>query len=137
MSTATLTTVQGSDRSETGDPGDRGTLIVADRVVQRVAGYAVMQVDAAAAAPRRVLGVNLGEARDDDDVHVRAKVDGHTATVEATVAVRWPASIHEVAERTRVRIRQDVAAMTDVTVDHIDLDVVSLNAPTRATPRVR
>lgn len=140
MSTAPLSSLENNDRAETmvngGDPGDRGTPSVADRVVERVAGHAAMQADAAA-APWRVLGVNLGESRQNDDVHVRAKVDGHSATVQATIAVRWPASIREVAEQTRRRIREDVAAMTDIAVEHIDIDVVSLNVPSRTTPRVR
>ncbi len=36
-------------------PEDRGGLTIADRVVERVAGYAATQVDGAAAAPRRLL----------------------------------------------------------------------------------
>lgn len=141
MSGATLTPVEDADRSDVGttlsDPAERGTLTVHDRVVERVAGYAVTQVDAATAAPRRILGVNVGDAREQSAVHVQAKVDGHSATVDATIAVRWPASIREVVERTRQRVRDDVLRMTDVTVDHIDIDVVSLSVPTRATPRVR
>ena len=43
-------------------PEERGRLTVADRVVEKVAGYAVTFVMDAAAAPRRVLGVNIGMA---------------------------------------------------------------------------
>ncbi len=46
-------------------PEERGRLTVDDRVVEKVAGYAVTFVPDAAAAPRRVLGVKIGggEAR--------------------------------------------------------------------------
>ena len=40
---------------DTRAPEDRGSLSIADRVVERVAGYAATQVDGAAAAPRRLL----------------------------------------------------------------------------------
>ncbi|NMR20079.1 Asp23/Gls24 family envelope stress response protein [Cellulomonas fimi] len=118
-------------------PADRGTLTVSDRVVERVAGYAVTLVDSAAAAPRRILGVTLGEAEDDDEARVRAQVAGDTATVQATIAVGWPASIRQIAEQARQRIRDDVQRITDVRVDHIDINVVSLTVPGAHRPRVR
>ncbi|WP_332870095.1 Asp23/Gls24 family envelope stress response protein [Geodermatophilus chilensis] len=133
MSTAADVAVTGRDAETAvaagpgpGDPGDRGDLTIADRVVERVAGYAVTQVQGASAAPRRVLGINVGDARPDDEASVRARVDGGTATVEATIAVEWPHPIPVVAERLRRRVRDDVARLTDVQVAHIDLDVVSL-----------
>lgn len=116
---------------------DRGSLVILDRVVARVAGYAVTLVDHAIAAPRRVLGVNVGESRPDAAAHVTARVQGASATVTATIAVVWPASVASVAEETRRRVTSDVALMTGVRVDHVDIDVVSMSAPTRAVRRVR
>ena len=43
-------------------PEERGRLTVDDRVVEKVAGHAVTFVPDAAAAPRRLLGMNVGEA---------------------------------------------------------------------------
>lgn len=116
---------------------DRGSLTVSDRVVERVAAYAVVSIDAAAAAPRRMLGFTVGKADSDDEARVRADVRGTTATIEATLAVRWPESVRDVAERARRAIRTEVQRVTDVRVDHIDLDVVSLSVPTASQPRVR
>lgn len=112
-------------------------LSIADRVVERVAGYAVTLVEDATAAPRRVLGVNVGGARPDDDARTRATVHGSIATVEATIAVRWPASVRSVAQQTRRRIREDVARVTGVDVDHVDIEVVSMDVPTATARRVR
>lgn len=140
MTTDTDTSPQagpGPAAAELAEAADRGTLTVSDRVVERVAGYAVTLVDSAAAAPRRVLGVTVGEAETDDEARVRARVAGDTATVEATIAVGWPASIRAVAEQARRRIRDDVGRITDVRVDHIDIDVVSLSVPGADRPRVR
>ena len=120
-----------------GDPGDRGELTIADRVVERVAGYAATQVPGAGAAPRRVLGIHLGDARPDSEAAVRARVDGGTATVEATLAVEWPRPVHEVARRFREHVRADVLRLTGVQVAHIDIEVVSLPAHAAAARRVQ
>lgn len=122
---------------ELGDPAERGTLEIADRVVERVAGYAVTQVEGATAAPRRVLGINVGEVRPDKEASVDARVDGQTATVDATVAIGWPASIRTVASRLRARVRQDVEHITGVQVAHVDIDVVSLSSPSAKRRRVQ
>ena len=119
------------------DPGERGRLRVADRVVERVAGYAVTLVPDATAAPRRVLGRSMGPRDADDEAKVRAEVHGGSATVHATIAVRWPASVRAVSQAVRRRIRDDLSMITDVKVDHVDIDVVSLPAEIVHQGRVR
>jgi uncharacterized alkaline shock family protein YloU len=119
-----------------GDPSERGSLSVDDRVVERVAGYAVSQVEAAMAAPRRVLGVNVGDARQ-QSAHVHARVYGDVATIEATIAVHWPASVRSVSDAVRDQVREDVARITGVRVEQVDLEVVSMSVPAAATRRVR
>ena len=120
-----------------GDASERGSLFVADRVVERVAGYAVSQGTAAMAAPHRVLGVNVGEGRPQESAHVHARVYGDVATIEATIAVQWPASVRSVSDTVRDRIREDVARITGVRVEQVDLEVVSMSAPAAATRRVQ
>lgn len=122
---------------ELADPAERGTLTIADRVVERVAGYAVSQVEGASAAPRRVLGVSVGDARPDQAAAVDAQVDGGTATVEATIAIAWPASVRTVAAQLRRAVREDVERMTGVQVAHVDIDVVSMNVPAARPRRVQ
>lgn len=122
---------------ETRAPEDRGTLSIADRVVERVAGYAATQVDGAAAAPRRLLGISVGESRPDAEAAVRATVDGSVATVEATIAVSWPQSVRRVIDQLRARIREDVRRLTDVEVAHVDVDVVDFVTTTAPARRVQ
>jgi uncharacterized alkaline shock family protein YloU len=119
------------------EPGERGRLTIAEKVVERVAGYAVTQVDGASAAPRRLLGMTVGDARPDAEASVTAQVDGHAATVEASVAITWPNPVRVVADRLRAAIRHDVALMTDVQVAQVDLDVVSFAAAATPARRVR
>lgn len=117
-------------------PEERGRLTVDDRVVEKIAGYAVTFVTDAASAPRRVLGVNIGKARPDDAASVRAQVQGDVASVHAAIAVRWPRSVQKVADEVRERIRSDVTAITGVRVDHVDVEVVSMTLPDSAARRV-
>ena len=119
------------------EPETRGQLHISDRVVQRVAGYAVTWVPDAIAAPRKVLGVSMGQRDTDDEAKVRAQVHGGIATVHATIGVRWPASVRAVAEQVRIRIRADLAEITQVTVDHVDIAVVDLPPDTAHQARVR
>lgn len=131
---AKVATPPGGTRSE---PGERGRLHVADRVVERVAGYAVTLIPDAAAAPRRVLGRSMGQRDADDEAKIRADVHGGSATVHATIAVRWPASVRAVTQAVRNRIREDLTLITNVKVDHVDIDVVSLPADITHARRVQ
>ena len=116
---------------------DRGGLTVEDRVVERVAAYAVSLVPGAVAAPHRFLGVAVGDARPDGEVDVRARVDGRTAVVEAVIGVRWPTSVRSVVTQVREAVVREVAATADVQVDHVDVDVVSMTVPAAPQRRVR
>ena len=127
----------GSEHPGRVPPEERGRLTVDDRVVEKVAGYAVTFVTDAAAAPRRVLGVNIGAARPAGAASVHAQVQDDIASVHAAIAVRWPRSVQEVADEVRERIRSEVAAITGVRVDHVDVEVVSMTLPDSAEPRVR
>jgi uncharacterized alkaline shock family protein YloU len=109
------------------EPDSRGSLRIHDRVVEKVAGHAVTTVPGAAAAPRRVLGMTVGAARPDDEAaKVTATVYVDSVTVAATVAVSWPSPIRQVVTELGQRIRDDISLHTGLSVDRIDLDVVSL-----------
>jgi uncharacterized alkaline shock family protein YloU len=109
------------------EPEDRGTLRIHDRVVEKVAGHAVTTIPDAAAAPRRVLGMTVSAARPDDEAaRVTATVHGDSVTVAGTVAVSWPSPIRQVVAQLGQRIRDDISLHTGLSVDRIDLDVVSL-----------
>ena len=109
------------------EPESRGSLRIHDRVVEKVAGHAVTTIQDAAAAPRRVLGMTVGVARPDDEAaKVTATVYGESVTVAATVAVSWPSPIRQVVAQLGQRIRDDISMHTGLSVDRIDLDVVSL-----------
>jgi uncharacterized alkaline shock family protein YloU len=118
-------------------PEDRGALTVADRVVERVASHAVAVVPHAVAAPRRVLGVAVGQGRPEDRAHVAATVHGSTAAIDVALAVVWPHPVDEVAQAVRRQVQQDVERITGVRVSRVDVEVTSLDVPERAGSRVR
>jgi uncharacterized alkaline shock family protein YloU len=126
----------GSAHPELGDPADRGSVTIADRAVERIAGHAMTQVEGASAAPRRLLGVSLGGDQPDKEASVNARVDGATVTVDATVAVGYPNSVRAVTARLRTHVRAEVARLTGMHVAHIDVDVVSMRAPAAQPRRV-
>ena len=143
MSTATFgelgpstDTVAGTEPHASVPPEERGRLTVEDRVVERVAGYAVSLVEDAAAAPRRVLGLRIGRARPEDTATVRAQVREDVASMQVTIAVRWPRSVVEVSDEVRERIRRELTAIAGVRVDHVDIEVVSMTLPQQVEPRV-
>jgi uncharacterized alkaline shock family protein YloU len=119
------------------EAAERGALTIAEKVVERIAGYAVTQVHGASAAPRRLLGIRVGDPGPGDEAAVDAYVDGMTATVRATVAIAWPNPVRATAARLRQAIRDDVAAITGVQVAQVDLDVVSLATPAAPSRRVQ
>jgi uncharacterized alkaline shock family protein YloU len=131
-----LAAATGSPYPELGDPADRGSVSIADRVVERIAGHAVTQVDAASAAPRRLLGVALRGNPPDKEASVSARVDGSIVTVDATVAVGYPHSVRAVTARLRAHVRAEVERLTGMRVAHIDVDVVSMRAPAAQPRRV-
>ena len=128
-----------TDRTEHSAPvpaEERGRLTVDDRIVEKVAGHAVTTIRDAAAAPRRVLGVKIGQARPDDAASVQAQVVDDIASVRVAIAVRWPTSVQQVADEVRERIRSEVTAITGVRVDHVDVEVVSMTLPDSSERRV-
>ena len=117
--------------------GQRGHLVIGERVVEKVAAHAVRQVTTASGAARRVLGITVGELTETSDARVRAHVDGDIATVTVALSVQWPASITAVAQQVRRQIRADVARITATDVRRIDIEVVSMAVPRHDRARVR
>ncbi len=119
------------------EPAERGSLTIADRVVEKVAAHAVRTVPHVSGAPRRVLGVNVGDTSDDALARVDADVDAGVADLTIDLTVEWPTPVRQVVDAVRRAVRNDVRRITGVTVQQIDIDIVSLAKPQRPEPRVR
>ncbi|MHA3705061.1 Asp23/Gls24 family envelope stress response protein [Jatrophihabitans sp. YIM 134969] len=114
------------DRSATlADPDDRGRTTIADRVVEKIAAQAAVEVDHAAGLRRSLAGRSLGSPR----VRATAEVDGRVAALRLDLAVDYPAPVRQVTRAVRQRVTEQVATLAGMRVDHVDITVAALRRP--------
>ena len=142
---ATPATTSGALSADAPTPGpldDRGRLVVADRVVEKIASQAATEVDRATGAPRRVLGLSLGSALGsalgpaEDRPQVSARVDWPVATVAVVMSVAWPAPVLEVTEQVRRHVEERLATLAGVRTAGVDIRVTALPGPRSRSRRV-
>jgi uncharacterized alkaline shock family protein YloU len=119
-----------------------GRITIADRVVGKIAAQAAAEIpDAGAAAAgrlgRAVPGAGRRHASLDATPKTAVHVDGVKAYVNLEIAVRWEASVPEVAERVRGHVRDRVLELAGVEVDEVHIVVSSLVTALSPQSRVR
>ncbi len=130
-----------------GSPAGRtelGLVSISDRVVEKVASQAVVEVpDAGAAAPRvlgrLVPGAGVFGARQTSLTALAkasADVDGSVVVLDLSISIRWPASVPEVSSAVREHVRARVGELTGLTVTEVAISVTDL-VTRLAPPRVR
>ncbi|MEV4467648.1 Asp23/Gls24 family envelope stress response protein [Micromonospora echinofusca] len=122
-----------------------GQIIIADRVVEKIAARAVLEVpDAGGAAPRVFgravpgaghLGIRRSSLR--QAPKAAADVDGRTVYLNVAISTRWPASIAQVSTQVREHVRTRVHDLTGLTVAEIRITVTGLVTGLAPTDRVR
>lgn len=112
----------------------RGSLTIADRVVERVAAQAATEVDLATGAARTVLGQRLPSA---ERARAQARVDGGLVSVSVSLAVTWPAPVRQVAAEVRAHLTRRVEELTGLQVAEVDVAVSALPTGRDDAPRVR
>ena len=122
-----------------------GSIIIADRVVTKIAACAAAEHPDVGAAASRMLGRAvpgagyLGVRGTDLDAlpKTSVEVDGSKAFVTMEISVRWPASVLKVTEQVRRRVRDRVAELTGLQVDEVHIVVSDLATDLIPPPRVR
>lgn len=109
---------------------DRGELVIADQVVQKIGAAALTDVDGIGGAARRVLGVALGSDDPEGTARVAAHVDGGLVTLHVTCSVAYPRPVREVTERARAHLIERVGALTGLRVAQVDITVTALTSTT-------
>ena len=140
-STAVLPAASGSR------PGrnELGTISINDRVVEKMAARAAVEIPDAGAAASRFLGRSMAGA---SALGARqtsltglpktsANVNGSLAILDLSISVRWPASVPEVASAVREHVRSRVTELTGLTVTEVSISVTALVTQLPAPPRVR
>jgi uncharacterized alkaline shock family protein YloU len=123
---------------------DLGMISINDRVVEKVASCAAIEVpDAGAAAPRvmgrSITGGALGVRQTSLTglPKASADVDGSVVVLELSISVRWPASVPAVAAAVRDHVRSRVSELTGLTVTEVNIAVTGLVTELPPAPRVR
>jgi uncharacterized alkaline shock family protein YloU len=127
------------DALAAGDAENRGHLKIADRVVEKVAGQAAIEVEHVTGVPRRLLGQTLGKVKADSQARASAKVDGSVVSVSVTVAVEYPEPVRTVAAEVRRQVMDTVGRLCGLQVVdvHVDVPHFYFKATTQPTRRVQ
>ncbi|MFI7599383.1 Asp23/Gls24 family envelope stress response protein [Actinoplanes sp. NPDC049681] len=122
-----------------------GRIIIADRVVEKIAAQAVLEVpDAGGAAPRVFghampgaghFGIRRTGLR--QAPKATADVDGRTVYLDLAIGTRWPVSLVQVSTQVREHVRTRVHDLTGLTVVEIRITITGLITGLAATDRVR
>lgn len=107
-------------------PRQRGQLVLAKQVVEKIAGQVASEVGAAGGRSGGFLGIGAHS-----DLSARPQVDvelaGRTATLAIDIAVAYPVSIRQATDRVREQVTRRVHALTGVEVTRVDITVVALH----------
>ena len=107
-------------------PARRGRLVLADSVVEKVAGQAAAEIGAVHGRAGGLLGIGSHDdrsARPDVDVDVR----GSSADVSVRVGIAYPGSIRQTTSQLREHVVRRVRELTGVEVHRLDVDVTFLS----------
>jgi uncharacterized alkaline shock family protein YloU len=121
-----------------------GLISINDRVVEKMAAGAAIEIPDAGAAASRFLGRSMAGA---SALGARqtsltalpkasADVDGSLVNLDLSISVRWPASVPEVTSAVRENVRRRVSELTGLTVSEVSISVTALVTQLPAPPRV-
>jgi uncharacterized alkaline shock family protein YloU len=131
-----------------GSPAGRtelGMITINDRVVEKMAARAAVELPDAGAAAPRILGRSVTSAT---ALGARATsltalpkasadVDGSVVILDLSISVRWPASVPAVTSAVREHVRCRVTELTGLTVAEVSISVTGLVTRLPGPPRVR
>ncbi len=111
------------------DPQQRGSTVLADQVVARMAAAAASEVAHVGGSRRRLLGMPAGREETDRPPEVHARVHGSVATITMRLSVAYPASVATVTDAVRAQVIDRLAALAGITVNTVEITVTALLAP--------
>lgn len=120
---------------------ERGKTVIADEVVQKIAGIAAREVpgvhDLGGQASRMFASLRekIGLAETDNeeaDNGVSVRLEGSLATVELKVVIEFGYVVHSVTEAVRTKVISAVENMLGLEVTAVNIRVVDVNVPENA-----
>jgi len=126
-------------------PSDLGTISINERVVEKIAARAAVEIPDAGAAASRFLGRSMAGASAlgarqtslTDLPKTSADVDGSRVILDLSISVRWPASVPGVSDAVREHVRSRVGELTGLIVTEVTISVTALVTQLPALPRVQ
>jgi uncharacterized alkaline shock family protein YloU len=126
-------------------PSDLGTISINERVVEKIAARAAVEIPDAGAAASRFLGRSMAGASAlgarqtslTDLPKTSADVDGSRVILDLSISVRWPASVPGVSDAVREHVRSRVGELTGLIVTEVTISVTALVTQLPAPPRVQ
>lgn len=105
-------------------PGERGTLIIKDRAVQRIAEAAALGVAGvvAAAQSTNTLNAALGRAYP----RVDCDVAGGRVRADVEIVGRWPTPAPQLAAQVRQAVTDQLQALAGLRVDAVDVTIAKI-----------
>jgi uncharacterized alkaline shock family protein YloU len=124
-----------SSRPVAVEPRRRGTLVLAERVVEKIAAQAATEVMATSGRSGGFLGIGSGA-----DPQARPRVDvtlsAESADLALAVGIAYPGSIRRATQEVRDHVTERVETLTGVDVRRVDVDVTYLSVQDRTAARV-
>lgn len=118
--------------SDTSSVDERGRTSLSDKVIEKTAAAAALEVD-------HVHGTSNGLAaavlRTDPAVGVQATIDGHLAQLRLDIEVDYPVSLRAVTRSLRRHVSDRVQALCEITVTDVDVHVTALRQHTQEEQR--
>lgn len=116
----------------TGDPGERGALIVHDRVAERIAAKAALDT---AGVQRHASGLDKLTGRSLPHTHVSIAAGRVRATVD--IAVPWSSQLSAVSAAVRDNVTFALAHLAGLQVDGVDVAVAAITSAAATGRRVQ
>jgi uncharacterized alkaline shock family protein YloU len=122
----------GPDTDGATDPGERGTLIIKDRAVQRIAEAAALSVAGVVPAEQstNTLNAALGRAYP----RVDCDVAGGRVRADVEIVGLWPTPAPQLAAQVRQAVTYQLQTLAGLRVDAVDVTIakiVRITAPPR------
>lgn len=116
------------------DAGGRGSLTIAEKAIEKIAGQIASEVPGVSGSSGGFLGI--GEHSDEDArPKVKVQLSGLIASVHVSAGVRYPAPLRSTTERLRREIREQVSSRCGVDVRQVDIDIDTLVSQKHSTSR--
>jgi uncharacterized alkaline shock family protein YloU len=115
------------------DPSERGWTSITDRVVEKTAAQAALEVDHVHGISRQRISRAL---RSGGGVEAHAAIDGGLAQLRVEIEVDYPAPVRLITRQVRRHVRDRVTRLCGLTVTDVDITVAALRIETRQVRRV-